>query len=214
MIITIDGPSASGKSSLARAIAKELNLFYLNSGLLFRAVAYVKLNYKIDDIKMILSNLTYCFDGINETINYNGENITKFLKTPEIDNAASQLSTNQDIRNALLHFQYELAKENSLVTDGRDCGSVIFPNADVKIYLTASLKVRAMRWQHDMQSKGKQFSLQEAQEKISERDQRDKNRIISALKIPKDAVVIDNSDLSQKETFEKVLEIIKAKLLI
>lgn len=231
MIITIDGPSASGKSSLARKLANELGIYYLNSGLLYRALAFIlinKFNYSdaklkninIVDIDLILSELKYYFnvsveaqgaksDGKTESIKYQEVDITPFLKTPHIDQIASILSENKLLRLSLLDYQRNFSKENDLVTDGRDCGSVVFPDADVKIFLTASIQVRALRWQKEMKLKGLQYSLQECEQLISERDKRDQEREIAPLIIPKDAIVLDNSDLNQEETFNKALEIIQ-----
>jgi len=234
MIITIDGPVASGKSSLAREIANKLGIYYLNSGLLYRGLAFILINkfgyddeelknVNADDIDLILQELKYSFNGQNESIMYQDVNITPFLKTPHIDQIASILSEDKQARLLLLDYQRNFAqaslkatpgaaKQNGLVTDGRDCGSVVFPNADVKIFLTASIQVRALRWQHDMELKGLQYSLQECEQIISERDKRDQRREIAPLIIPNDAIILDNSNLTQEETFDKAFEIIKSEI--
>ena len=238
MIITIDGPVASGKSSLARKIANKLGIYYLNSGLLYRSLAFIlinKFNYADEnlkspnfaDIDLILQELKYYFNvsdpstklrinsasaatgGQSESVKYQEVDIIPFLKTPHIDQIASILSENKQVRLLLLDFQRNFAKKNDLVTDGRDCGSVVFPNADVKIFLTASLEVRALRWQQDMELKGLHYTLQECITIITERDKRDQEREIAPLVIPKDAIILDNSNMNQDETFKRALEIIK-----
>lgn len=218
MIITIDGPSASGKSSIARLLASKLGIVHLNSGLLFRAVAYIlmrDLGYtksnlmhaKKDDIERIFShNFEYVSDNGKGEVIYNGKNLTAFLKTEEIDQGSSIVSTVAYVRDKLLNFQKEFAKQvDSIVIDGRDVGSVVFPDADFKIYLTASPETRVQRWRQDQFQKGFKYTEQEALQEINTRDHRDQNRAIAPLIIPKDAIVIDNSDLTLQETLDEIL---------
>lgn len=220
MIITIDGPCASGKSTLARNIANKLGIYYLNTGFLYRSVAYilvVKFGYDQEklkepdqhDLEYIFDNsrLIYFYDG-DVYISFNGQDITEFLKTSEVDNISSIVSTNQRVRKMLLEYQRAVGENTNLVVDGRDTGSVVFPNADLKIFLTASVEVRAVRWQHDMELKGQCYTLQESIAIISERDKRDKERKISPLIIPEGAVIIDSSNLSQDEVLKKIISII------
>lgn len=221
MIITIDGPTASGKSSLAQIIANKLKIYYLNSGFLYRGIAYVLLKYykydeeklknpNIEDLKEILdhSKFVYRFDGLGSHILFNLIDITQFLKTLESDKYSSIVSANKNVRSCLLAYQRIFGQKNSLIIDGRDCGSVVFPNATVKIFLTASIEVRAKRWQQDMLRRHKVLSLDESIKIISARDERDKTREISPLIIPSDAHIIDNSDLDQTQTAEVILNII------
>lgn len=225
MIITIDGPTASGKSSLAQIIASKLGIYYLNSGFLYRGIAYVLLkhyqydeeklkNPNIENLKEILdcSKFVYRFDGLGSHILFNQLDITQFLKTLESDKYSSIVSANKNVRSCLLAYQRIFGEKNSLIIDGRDCGSVVFPNATVKIFLTASIEVRAKRWQQDMLRRHKVFSLDESIKIISDRDERDKTRETSPLIIPNDAHIIDNSDLDQTQTAEVILRIVdKAK---
>lgn len=167
MIITIDGPAASGKSSIARELARYYNCYYLNTGLLYRSIAYLLFNDKQLNIKLDLTKITsvtlqeledllkdkklvyeYDFDK-NEQVFINGKNVTSLLKDSFMDNIASLASANISVRSAILEYQRDIGKKYSLVVDGRDCGSVIFPYADYKFFLTASLEVRAYRWQQD-----------------------------------------------------------------
>ena len=218
MIITIDGPTASGKSTLARHLAKELKYYYINSGLLFRALAYLlitKKNYslaqiespKMDDISLFFKNnkLKYVFENGKEAVFFNGDDITPYLKTPEIDQAASLLSTNKKVRVIVMEWQRKIAQEHDVIVDGRDTGSVVFPNADYKFYLTATLEKRAQRWQKDQAGCGKQFSIAQAREEIALRDERDMHREHDPLIIPAGAYLIDNTDLDEQQTVETIL---------
>lgn len=224
MIITIDGPTASGKSSLARALAARLNCYYLNTGLLYRALAYVLMNkngYNQRDFQ--LKNIaphdmalaaTYCRYGYDATtgeyIEYDGRNITTELKTAEIDSASSLIATLVIARDCITNWSHAIARDKSLVTDGRDTGSVLFADANYKFYLTASLPIRAARWQADQLKRGKTVSLEQAQEHINDRDLRDSNRSVAPLSVAPGAIIIDNSLLSPEQTVEQVIsEIIK-----
>lgn len=217
MIITIDGPVCSGKSSVARKLANELGFYYLNSGLLYRGLAYIlvtKFNYsekdlenpKQEDLAAILftCRMKYSFDGKNASIFFDEIDITPFLKNREIDFYSSISSVNKKVRESLLSFQRKLGEENDLICEGRDCGSIVFPNAQYKFFLTASIEVRASRWQHDQQLKGKNYSLQECIDIISDRDSRDIERKISPLVVPQGAMVIDCSKIDENEV-EKII---------
>jgi len=218
MIVTIDGPTASGKSSVARALAKKLNIYYLATGMLYRAAAYVLIkqagyakknlkNPKPEDLNVYLDpeRFQYFYDSAQgEKILFDGQEVTPFLKGSDIDDASSILSANRLVRKALLDMQRSFAKKFDLVAEGRDVGSVVFPNADHKFFLTASVVVRAKRWQADQGRKGNSFSLDQAIEKISQRDERDKNREVAPLVKPSDATLIDNSDLDFQATLKRI----------
>ncbi|OGB83025.1 cytidylate kinase [candidate division TM6 bacterium RIFCSPHIGHO2_12_FULL_32_22] len=218
MIITIDGPSASGKSSLAKLIAQKLGLIHLNSGLLFRAVAYILITYfgyseetliyvtKKDIDKIFSHDFEYVSDNGKGRIIYDNRDLTPFLKSKQIDQGASLVSTVPYVRETLLQFQRDFAKTNFLVADGRDLGSVVFPNANFKIYLTASSEVRAERWRQAQLEKGKKYTQEQALEEITVRDNRDQARSIAPLVIPKDAIVIDNSNMSLEETAAHIMQ--------
>lgn len=222
MIITIDGPTASGKSTIARLLAEKLDFYYINTGLLYRALAYLlmqqkKYTYdmlacpKPEDIEAIidLQCLVYTYsDGPH--ISFDNEDITSFLKDVSLDKAASIVSTVPFVREMLLKFQRDIAKRHNVVAEGRDTGSVVFPHADHKFYLKAKLTVRAQRWLQMQQLRGNILTLEEAIKTISERDERDSKRTIAPLTIPQGAIVLDNSDMSQEETLQTFLKIIRA----
>lgn len=220
MIITIDGPSASGKSYTARLLAQKLGLKHLNSGLLFRALAYILVTYfdyspenlvyvRREDIDKILSNnFEYLSENGFGKVIYNQRDLTPFLKSQKIDQAASILSTVPYVREVLLNYQRHYALENSIVVDGRDAGSVVFPNAQVKIFLTASPEIRAQRWHDDMLQKGKKYTFEHSLKEITTRDERDKMRSNAPLVIPEGAIVIDNSNLDVNQTLDKIMSYI------
>jgi len=222
MIITIDGPTASGKSTIARLLAKELGCYYLNSGLLYRAVAYLLVNHELYREKELLNpdpvdlmeylgagRLVYDFDkDSREVVLFDGENITPFLKTSLMDKAASMISANEQLRTLLLGIQREVAQKFDLVAEGRDMGSVVFPEADIKFYLTAKIEVRSERWREEQFQKGDRFSFEKSVKKVEERDSRDKVREVSPLVIPDNSIVIDNSELSIQDTTEKIMSLI------
>lgn len=230
MIITIDGPVASGKSSVARSLAKKLDFYYLGTGSLYRGLAYLLMHYVSDhedylrnpnsqDLKTYLdpNRFVYLYDHVHgEKILFDGQDITPFLKkNSKMDAAASILSTSKLARDALLDVQRSYGKQFDLVTEGRDAGSVVFPNADVKIFLTASLEVRAQRWRADQKKQGNHFSLKNSMDIISTRDERDQKREVAPLVKPSGAIVIDNSDIGREETLEVLVSIaIAARVLV
>ncbi len=219
MIITIDGPTASGKSTLARALAAKLGFYYIYSGLLFRALASILLyekKFTMDqladvtqaDINCALDpgRFEYRYTNGKEQILWNGRDIAPTLKTPELDQAASILSTNKHVRTILMKLQRIIASSHDVVVDGRDTGSIVFPNADFKFYLTASQNERARRWLDVHKKNGVEHNLNHAINEIAKRDERDTTREHDPLIIPADAHIIDNSNLTQQETFETILD--------
>lgn len=218
MIITIDGPSASGKTTIARMLARKLGFYYLSSGLLFRGLAYVlvhEFNYKKSDLqnpqkKDILAalnpeTLVYAYDRQNgEQLFFNTKNITNFLRDEETGQDASMIATSQIVRDELIRVLHHIADSHDLIAEGRDMGTIVFAQADVKFYLTASLEVRAGRFLKDQAKRGTAISFQEACHYISSKDQRDMSREIAPLSISKGAIVIDDSDLSQAETMSAI----------
>lgn len=225
MIITIDGPTASGKSTVAQALAGKLGCYYLNTGLLYRACAYLLMREcKYDmacfddpqekDLQQVLDpkRLVYTYDArLGAKVLFDECDITQHLKTPEISKGASVLGVHPMVRDYLLSFQQQLGQENSLVAEGRDTGSIVFPNADVKFYIFADITTRAQRWLDDLTRKNKPVSFDEVVAMIAERDKRDKERDTAPLVVPEGAFVIDNTHLTFEQTVEALFEHIKNK---
>ncbi len=220
IIITIDGPAGSGKSSTAKALAHSLGFYYLNTGLLYRAIAYIVTEgladggAASDDLYAslqpsdltFLDRITYHYSDNQPRIIFNQQDITSKLSGPIMDKAASCIAANPIVRQALVRVQRSIVQAYDLVTDGRDCGSVVFPAAQVKFFLTADVVVRAQRLLADVVRSGKLSSLQEMEADLVQRDQRDQERKIAPLVIPDDAVVIDNSTLTLEQTVAEMLE--------
>lgn len=220
MVITIDGPVASGKSSVASALAQELGFYYLYTGLLYRGIAYIlveKFGYDRERLKSPceadLTHLMECFEYRYEKgapqIYYKKVNITSFLKSAEIDDFSSLSSANQYVRKAILQRQILMGQQYDLVADGRDMGTVVYPDAPCKFFLTASVEVRARRWQKDQAAQGTSFSLDEAMRIVAERDQRDSTRTYSPLRPASDAIIVDNSTYSLEETVALMREFVQ-----
>jgi len=212
MIITIDGPVASGKSSVARVLAKELKIYYLYTGLLYRAVAYI-MNERDDDQDLsFIKNIAYDYGKGEEArpfIFYDGKDIADLLYESSVGERASIVSARKEVRDALIDLQRDVAKRYDIVADGRDCGTVVFPDADFKFYLTADVDVRATRLMLDETRGLMGKSLEEAKARLQERDRRDTERDVSPLTIPEGAVIIDNSGMTEKKTIEKFLDVIR-----
>lgn len=220
IIITIDGPALSGKSTLAEQLAFKLGYYYINSGLLYRAFTYIlieKLNLSLDEALVLtkekilnyisLKDIDYSYikaNNIGPKILYKGQDITDNLKTSNMDQASSVLSTNLFLRDILTDYQRLLAQNNSVILEGRDSGSVVFPYANYKFYLTASLESRVKRL---LKSKNEitELDFNESKKLILQRDIRDRQRKIAPLIIPENAILIDNSNLSLNETLSLII---------
>lgn len=223
MIITIDGPAASGKSTAARLLAKKLGYYYLNSGLLYRALGYLLLeqggysfetiaNPSESDVKKYLDPASLVYTSDDQTtahIFFDSQEITSFLKNERIDKASSTVSTNPLVRKYLLQFQRALAVTHNVIVEGRDSGTIVFPQAQIKFFLTASLDVRAQRWQLEAEQKGIKISISEVQKQLCERDKRDTERAVAPLKIPDNAIVVDNSLYTINETVDVLLHYVE-----
>jgi cytidylate kinase len=225
IIITLDGVAASGKSTLARMLARELHYYYVCSGLLYRTVAYLlihKFGYTESTVTHVdTKDIAACFDPSifeyvydekdGEHVLFKGCDITAALKDSFVDKIASITSVNVYVRHFITEIQHALAEKYNIVTDGRDVGSVVFPHAQVKFYITAAIEVRAKRWLLDQKKHGHEYTLQQAVKKIADRDQRDRERSIGPLIIPNGAIVIDNSTMSLQETFAVMVNEVKKR---
>jgi cytidylate kinase len=209
-IITIDGPSASGKGSLAKALAKELNFILLDSGLLYRAYSYCfDQAQNHPTAKKLFSNLR--IDSIDHEMHVFESNtdITSILRHENIAKSASQLSSLKKTRDNLISFQRDLACNNGLVADGRDMGTVVFPDAGTKIFLVADAEVRAKRRFLELQNADQGVNMRDLIEDIRLRDEADKAREISPLIPADDSIEVNSSDLTPQEVLEIVLKIYK-----
>ncbi len=221
MIITIDGPVASGKSSVAKVIGNRLGLFYLNTGLLYRAVAYILIHEFRKKISLdvpfdvreqaigFVDEIVYEFISGQPHVIFKGKDITAFLSDASLDQAASIVSACKIVRDKLLPVQQNIGKKYSIIADGRDCGTVVFPNADYKFFLTASVDARVKRVLSDSKRKVQDTSYDKVKSEIEARDARDWQRAIAPLRKADDAVVIDSSNLNFEQTVQEFLQHIK-----
>ena len=209
-IITVDGPSASGKGSLAKALAKELNFILLDSGLLYRAYSYCfDKSQNHSSAKGLFSNLRINSIDHEMHVFENNTDITSILRHENIAKSASQLSSLKETRDNLISFQRDLASDNGLVADGRDMGTVVFPDAGTKIFLVADAKVRAKRRFVELQNADQGVNMRDLIEDIRLRDEADKAREISPLMPADDSIEVNSSDLTPQEVLELVLKIYK-----
>ncbi len=210
--IAIDGPAGAGKSTIARRIASLINYIYVDTGAMYRAIAVAIIERGIDyrdeavvsgAVNDIIITIRYD-DGLQQVI-ADGENVTGKIRTEEVSAAASVVSSYPAVRKHLLDLQRSLAAQNNVVMDGRDIGTCILPDADLKIFLTASPEVRAERRYKELRERGEECSLDEIEKDITERDERDSSREAAPLKKAEDAVEIDSSDLDIDEVTGEIL---------
>ena len=209
-IITIDGPSASGKGSLAKALAKKLNFILLDSGLLYRAYSYCfDQNKDHAGAKELFSYLEIKIIDHEMYVFYENKDITSILRQENVAKSASKLSSLKETRDNLISFQRDLANENGLVADGRDMGTVVFPDAGTKIFLVADAEVRAKRRFLELQNTGQGVNMRDLIDDIRLRDEADEAREISPLIPADDSIEVNSSNLNSQEVLEIVLEIYK-----
>ena len=209
--IAVDGPAGAGKSTIAKAVAKRMNLIYVDTGSMYRALALFIVRQKIalDDREKIIekcggADVTIRYEDGVQVVYLNGENVNAYLRTEEVGNAASAISPIPEVRKKLVELQRKLAAESDCIMDGRDIGTCVLPHAQKKIYLTASSEVRAKRRYEELRAKGEACDLKKIQADIEERDYRDMHRETSPLKQAEDAVLVDTSDMTIEEVVEKL----------
>lgn len=217
--IAIDGPAGAGKSTIAKRIAKELQFIYVDTGAMYRAMAYYIIQQGIDSsdtdkIEDACQNADITIDYVDgeQQVVLNGENVTPYIRTEAVGNMASATSVNGKVRAKLVALQQKLASEKCVVMDGRDIGTTVLPNAQLKIYLTASSATRAKRRYDELTAKGVACDLQKIEKDIIERDYRDMHREISPLKQAEDAVYLDSSELNIDEVVNKIMELYKENI--
>ncbi len=217
--VAIDGPAGAGKSSLSRLAAKSLGFIYVDTGALYRAVglkfslsgADTTLNCDIDKILAETSVDIRFVDG-EQRVFLDGEDVSDKIRTPEASMMASAVSAKPEVRAFLLEMQRKLARENNVLMDGRDIGTVVLPDATVKIYLTASAKARAERRYKELIEKGQEVTFQEVYDDMVQRDFNDMNRATAPLKQAEDAVLADTTECNFEESLELILKIVKEGL--
>ena len=217
--IAIDGPGGAGKSSIAKAVAKKLDILYVDTGALYRTVGlYVKQNgvdpKDKEGVGALLPSLSIVvkYEGGAQVVYLNGTNYGDAIRTPEMSMYASAVSASPSVRAFLLETQKEIARHNSVIMDGRDIGTVILPDADVKIFMTASPECRAMRRFKELTEKGQSVKYEDVLAEMNSRDNADSSRDIAPTKAADDAVVLDNSDLDFEQSVDAVIAIAKEKV--
>lgn len=216
--IAIDGPAGAGKSTIAKMLAKKLGFVYVDTGAMYRAMAYyfIHQNISSDDEMAIAKacpnvDVTIEYKDGEQQVILNGENITGKIRTEEVGNMASASSVYPVVRTKLVELQRQLAAKTSVIMDGRDIGTCVLPNAEVKIYLTASSKTRAERRYQELTQKGVECNLDEIEKDIIDRDYRDMNRETSPLKQAEDAVLVDSSYMNIEQVVDEIYKIYKNK---
>jgi cytidylate kinase len=213
-VLTLDGPSGAGKGTVSRAIAKRLGWHYLDSGAIYRAlaVAVMERGVCLDDVDRI-TEIAQAMDlafGATETtrVILDGRDISEWIQTESCGNTASKIAALGPVRQALLHKQRSFRRPPGLVADGRDMGTVVFPDAPYKVFLTASAEERALRRYKQLKEKGNDVSLSDLTKEIEERDRRDRERSVAPLRRAEDAVLVDSSRLTVEEVIAQCLALI------
>ena len=214
--VAIDGPAGAGKSTVARGAAKELGYIYVDTGALYRAVGLYALRNNIDtkDVENITKSLKKIvveikfIDGV-QAVYLNGEDVSEDIRLPEASMAASNVSAIKSVREFLFDLQQNIAKKNNCIMDGRDIGTVVLPNAQVKIFLTADDEERAMRRYRELQEKGSSTTFEEVLIDLRQRDYNDSHREIAPLKPAEDSILFNTTGYSLQESIDKVVNIIK-----
>ena len=209
--VAIDGPAGAGKSTIAKLVAKEKGYIYVDTGAMYRGLAihFLKKGVDPEDKNAVAeackdAEVTIGYENGVQQIYLNGENVTGMLRTEEVGNMASKTSAIPEVREKLLDLQRSLAEEKDVIMDGRDIGTNILPDADVKIYLTASVETRAKRRYDELKEKGEDCSLEDISKDIRERDERDMTRAIAPLRKAEDAVLVDSSDMTIPEVVDEI----------
>tara|TARA_R110002012_G_scaffold153391_9_gene313444 strand:+ start:764 stop:1459 length:696 start_codon:yes stop_codon:yes gene_type:complete len=222
--IAIDGFSSTGKSTVAKQLAKHLGYVYVDSGAMYRAVTYFAMqNGLVSSKELKKDELIYCLEDINISFTFNpekgfaevylnGKNIEHDIRTLEVSGFVSQIAAISEVRHKLVKIQKELGLDKGVVMDGRDIGTVVFPNAELKLFMTASAETRAQRRYDELIERGDKVEFNQVLKNVQDRDYIDSNREDSPLIKAEDAIEIDNSHLSRQEQFDKVLDLVEQTL--
>ncbi len=216
--VAVDGPAGAGKSTIAKKVAKKMQLVYVDTGAMYRAMALfmIRENVSKDDLAKINekceeADITLKYENGEQVVCLNGENVNAYLRTEEVGNMASVVATQKKVRERVVSRQKELAKTTDVIMDGRDIGTCVLPDADVKIFLTASSRVRAKRRYDELTAKGEVCDIDVIEKDIIERDERDMTRKESPLRQAEDAILVDTSDMNIEEVVDTIIKICEDK---
>ena len=216
MVIAIDGPGGAGKSTLAKNLARKLGFLYLDSGALYRTVTWKVIKEKIKTKDAVIKILPLLKVDIQPDeimrVWLDGEEVTQQIREPEVTREVWWVCRIKEVRDWVNRFLRNFSRGRNVVVEGRDMGSVVFPHAEIKIFLTAELSERARRRWEELQRKGKKISLREVEEELKTRDRRDSERDIAPLTRPPDAILVNNTGWEPEETLNKVLDLIRDRL--
>lgn len=216
--VAIDGPAGAGKSTIAKQISRKMNYIYVDTGAMYRAMALFLIQNHVDasDSKAISekcreADISIEYLNGEQIVLLNGENVNGLIRTEGVGKMASASSVNKDVRVKLVELQRKLASTSNVIMDGRDIGTCVLPNANVKVYLTANSKVRAKRRFDELKKKGVACDLDTIEKDIMERDERDMNREISPLKQADDAILVDSSDMTVEQVIRTIIGLCEVK---
>ena len=217
--VAVDGPAGAGKSSISKIVAKKLGYLYIDTGAMYRSVTWAVLHNHIDvnnqkAVEVLLPELDLTMEASDDSckVLIAGRDVTDFIRTPQVNNAVSIVASYKGVRQYLVERQRLMAKAGGVILDGRDIGSVVLPNAELKIYLTASVEARAMRRYLEVKGTSNEQTLEDIKDSVIQRDDMDKNREESPLIKVEDAVLVDSSDMTFDKTVEHILHLVQERI--
>lgn len=217
--VAVDGPAGAGKSSISKIVAKKLGYLYIDTGAMYRSVTWAVLHNHIDvnnqkAVEALLPELDLTMEASDDSckVFIAGQDVTDFIRTPQVNNAVSIVASYKGVRQYLVERQRLMAEAGGVILDGRDIGSVVLPNAELKIYLTASVEARAMRRYLEVNGTVNEQSLEDIKDSVMQRDDMDKNRKESPLIQVEDAVLVDSSEMTFDETVEHILHLVQERI--
>lgn len=217
--VAVDGPAGAGKSSISKLVAKKLGYLYIDTGAMYRSVTWAVLHNHIDvnnqkAVEALLPDLDLTMEASDDSckVFIAGQDVTDFIRTPQVNNAVSIVASYKGVRQYLVERQRLMAEAGGVILDGRDIGSVVLPNAELKIYLTASVEARAMRRYLEVKGTVNEQTLEDIKDSVMQRDDMDKNRKESPLIQVEDAVLVDSSEMTFDETVEHILHLVQERI--
>ncbi len=217
--VAVDGPAGAGKSSISKIVAKKLGYLYIDTGAMYRSVTWAVLHNHIDvnnqkAVEALLPDLDLTMEASDDSckVFIAGQDVTDFIRTPQVNNAVSIVASYKGVRQYLVERQRLMAETGGVILDGRDIGSVVLPNAELKIYLTASVEARAMRRYLEVKGTVNEQTLEDIKDSVMQRDDMDKNRKESPLIQVEDAVLVDSSEMTFDETVEHILHLVQERI--